>query len=80
MQETRVWALIQEDPTCLRATKPVGHNYWACALELRNRNYCAHDLQLLKAEGPRAGAPEQERPPKGEAPAKQWKVAPTGCN
>ena len=29
MQGTRVRALVQEDPTCRRATKPVSHNYWA---------------------------------------------------
>ena len=29
MQGTRVWALVLEDPTCRRATKPVRHNYWA---------------------------------------------------
>ena len=29
MQGTQVWFLIQEDPTCCRATKPVHHNYWA---------------------------------------------------
>ena len=27
MQETRVRALVQEDPTCRGATKPVHHNY-----------------------------------------------------
>ena len=27
MQGTRVRALVQEDPTCHRETKPVGHNY-----------------------------------------------------
>ena len=31
MQETRVQSLVQEDPTCQRATKPVGHNRWAHA-------------------------------------------------
>ena len=30
MQETRVQSLIQEDPTYLRATEPVYHNYRAC--------------------------------------------------
>ena len=30
MQGTRVRALVWEDPTCRRATKPVSHNYWAC--------------------------------------------------
>ena len=27
MQGTQVRALVREDPTCLRATKPVCHNY-----------------------------------------------------
>ncbi|KAJ8786236.1 hypothetical protein J1605_006456 [Eschrichtius robustus] len=27
MQETRVRALVREDPTCRGATKPVRHNY-----------------------------------------------------
>jgi len=39
MQETWVWSLIQEDPTCHRATKPVHCKYWACALEPRNYNH-----------------------------------------
>ena len=30
MQETWVQSLVQEDPTCLRAAKPVHRNYWAC--------------------------------------------------
>ena len=32
MQETQVWSLVWEDPTC-GATKPMHHDYWACALE-----------------------------------------------
>ena len=31
MQGTRVPALLWEDPTCRGATRPVSHNYWACA-------------------------------------------------
>ena len=31
--------LVREDPTCRRATKPVRHNYWACALEPASHNY-----------------------------------------
>ena len=27
MQETQVRLLVHEDPTCLRATKPLGHSY-----------------------------------------------------
>ena len=48
MQGTRVRALVWEDPTCHGATKPVHHNYWACALEPASHNYWAHMLQLLK--------------------------------
>ena len=48
MQGTRVRALVQEDTTCRGATKPVRHNYWACALELASHNYWAHMPQLLK--------------------------------
>ena len=48
MQGTRVWALLREDPTCRRATKPVRHNYWACALEPASHNYWARVPQLLK--------------------------------
>ena len=28
---TRVRALVWEDPTCHGATRPMSHNYWACA-------------------------------------------------
>ena len=31
MQGTWVRALVWEDPTCHGATRPVSHNYWACA-------------------------------------------------
>ena len=48
MQGTRVRALVQEDPTCRGATKPVHHNYWAWALEPASHNYWAHVPQLLK--------------------------------
>ena len=47
MQGTRVQALVWEDPTCCRATKPVHHNHWATTTELLCRNYWAHVLQLL---------------------------------
>ena len=45
---TRVRALVQEDPTCCGATKPVCHNYWACALQPASHNYGAREPQLLK--------------------------------
>ena len=48
MQWTRVRALVWEDPTYHGATKPVHHNYWACALEPASHNYWARVPQLLK--------------------------------
>ena len=48
MQGTWVWALVREDPTSRGATKPMHHNYWACALEPASHNYWARVLQLLK--------------------------------
>ena len=49
VQGTRVWqALVQEDPTCRGATKPVRHNYWACALEPVSHNCWAYVPWLLK--------------------------------
>ena len=71
MQGTRVWALVREDPTCRGATKPVRHNYWACALEPASHNY--------RACTPRARAPQQEKPPRWEAHAPQRRVAPARC-
>ena len=41
-QETQVWALVREDPTCRGATKPVRQDYWACTLEAASHNYWAH--------------------------------------
>ena len=40
--------LIQEDPMCSGAARPVHQSYWACGLELGNHNYWAHMPQLLK--------------------------------
>ena len=42
-----------QDPTCHVATKPVRHNYWACALEPENCNYWS-----LCAESPRSTTTE----------------------
>ena len=50
VQGTRVRALVQEDPTCHGAPKPVRHNYWASVpqllkparLELVPRNKRSH--------------------------------------
>ena len=67
MQEIQVRFLVQEDPTCLRATKPVPHNYWGRALEPGSRNYWAQALQLPKRAHPRTGAPQREK-------SLQWKA------
>ena len=67
MQGTQNWSLVWEDPTCSRATKPMCHNYWACALETGHSNYWVLELQLLKPKHPRAYAPQPEKSP-------QWKV------
>ena len=60
MQETCDPSLVQEGPTCRRATKPVDHNYWACALT-------AHDPKRLRPVHPRAGTPQQEKSLEREA-------------
>ena len=76
MQGTRVRTLVREDRTYRGATKPVHHNYWACALEPVSHNYWAHVPQLLKPAAPRVCAPQQEKPPQWEARAPQQRVAP----
>ena len=48
MQGTRVGALVRENPTCRGATKPMRHNYRACALEPASHNYWARVPQLMK--------------------------------
>lgn len=48
MQGTPVQALVWQDFTCCRATKPVCRSFWAHALEPSNHNCWAHALQILK--------------------------------
>ena len=47
MQGTWVQALVQEDPTCHGATKPVHHNYWTCTLEPMSHNYWSLHAESL---------------------------------
>ena len=68
-QGTRVRALVQEDPTCRRATKPVRHSYWACALQPASHNYWARV--------PGARAPQRERPLQWGARARRSWRGPT---
>ena len=63
MQGTQVRALVWEDPTCRRATKPR-------APQLLSLCFTAHKPQILnpratvtEARAPRACAPQQEKPP-----------------
>ena len=80
MQETQVWSLIQEDPTCLGATKP-GHRNWACAGEPRGCSCRAWALQssCSQQEKPQqweACAPQLESSldsPQREKPMQQWR-------
>ena len=72
IQGTRDWPLVWEDATCSRATKPMCHNYWACAPETVHSNYWALELQPLKPKHPRAYAP-QEKPPLWKVRAVQQK-------
>ena len=66
MQGTRVWSLVQEDPTCRGATEPVCHNYWACALEPASHNYWAHapraHMPQLLSPRSRAHTPQLLKP------------------
>ena len=80
MQGTRVRALLWEDPTCRRATKPVRHNYWACALEPASHNYWSPRATTTEARAPRAHAPQQEKPLQWEARAPQRRVNPARRN
>ena len=48
MQGTRVQALVWEDPTCRGATRPVSHNYSACA-----SGACAPQWEAAIMRGPR---------------------------
>ena len=79
-QGTRVRALVREDPTCRGATKPVSHNYWACALEPASHNYWSPRATTTEARAPRACAPQQEKPPQWEARTPQRRIAPACRN
>ena len=69
MQGTWVQSLVQEDPTCHRATKPMRHNYWAHVLEpmshskrsphiATKRRPCSPQLEKAQARQWRSSAPK----------------------
>ena len=80
MQGTWVRALVREDPTCRGATKPVRHNYWACALEPASHNYWSPRATTTEACAPRDHALQQDKPPQWEARAPQQRVTPARRN
>ena len=71
MQETQVWSLVWEDPTCHGAIKPVPHHSVTCeifpasALEPRSllRQLLSPSAATTDACLPRADAQKQEKPP-----------------
>ena len=75
MQGTQVWALVREDPTCHGATKPMLHNYWACA-RAREPQLLSPRATTTEARVPRAHARQQEKPPQWEAHTLQRRVDP----
>ena len=68
MQGTPVWSLVQENRTCHGATKPLCHNYWACALEPSSHNYW---IRI-----PKACTLQQEKPLHQEACTPQLESSP----
>ena len=53
--------LVQEDPICRKATKPLSHNYWDHILEPASCSYWAHKSQLPKSSCTRTCDPQQEK-------------------
>ena len=75
MRQGGVPALIQEDPTCCGATKPVLHNYWACALEsmlCNKRSHYSEKPTHHNQSSPRL--PQLEKSPHGNKDPAQPKI------
>ena len=72
MQGTPVWSLVWEDPTCLKASKPVRCNYWVHTLEPICCNYWSPT--------PIVHALQQEKPPQWKAHAPQQRIAHIHCS
>ena len=72
-----VWSLIQEDPVCHRATKPMCHNSWVCAVEPT-----CHDYRIpCHGPGVQDSTLHNKRSHCHEKPTHcSFRVAPTCCN
>ena len=63
-QGTRVQALVQEDPTCCGATKPMRHNYWARVPQLLKPVHLEPVLRNKRSPcNEKPGHRNQEKPP-----------------
>ena len=69
-------SLVQQDPTCLGATKPGCHNYWAPVLGSGSCTHWAHTLQLRKLACPKVHGLQQEEPQPWEVRALQLESGP----
>ena len=79
MQEMWVWPLAWENPTCHRATEPIGHNYWAYVLRAWEPKLLSPHAIALKPVHPKA-CTSQEKPLQWEAWASQLERRPACCN
>ena len=64
---SRAWvqSLVQEDPTCGRATEHVYHSYWAHALQQGshcNEKPAQHNYRVAPADHNRRNPRQQQRP------------------
>ena len=73
VQGTWVRALVWEDPTCRGATKPVRHNYWACALGPMSHNYWSPRATTTETPAPGARALQREKPQQWGARIPNWR-------
>ena len=67
-QRTPVPFLIWEDPTCLRATKPMRHNYWAGMLQLLKPPHQTPRPHNWRSRWMRSHAPQ----PRPRAATSKW--------
>ena len=63
MQGTRVRALVREGPTCRGATKPRAPQLLSLCSRARRPQLLSPRATTTEAHVPRAGAPQQEKPP-----------------